>query len=455
MEEYPEYQYLIVDRKAVINAAGKNFISILPLLIKRIRLTDTFQETLNQCLQVASRSSYYEVVEYLIGEGADLNLAVEEVRFIPHRRKLTSLQAALIDFQRYKATQAGFSAMHRLTDRGHGLSKSQIEEILDDSQPSGTEADASSQQRTLDTILAKGADPNRAVEYQRHPLNIAAAYGTIETVQALISAGAQAEAVTGEYSTVLEAAASRETGVLLIIKALLEASIPASSTNASKIAALNEALSYFTWFQSQHEGRFRVSKSLIDVLRVGPGAVVRTLLSHRPQEKADDSRYGHLAQMACVAGDQDCIEFLLQRGMNVDTAGYYYGTALQAACRVGNIAIAQCLLDSGAKVNILDGAHATALRAAALGGHEELSRILIAHGADVNLSYKDRDKSVLHLALASKNHAVFKTLLFANADMNTQRQNQSHILIAACKHRDVTLVELLLSKDVNINILGT
>lgn len=456
LEEHPEHQHLVVDPKAVIDAAGKNFMGILPLLIKRIRLTDTFGETVNQCLQVASRSGHHEVVEYLIGEGADLNLAVEEVRctsevydrFGPHRQKPTSLQAALIGFQRFEPI-------------------SRNEDMLDNLQPSWTEADASSQQRTLDTILAKGADPNGVVEYQRYPLNIAAAYGTVETVQALISAGAQVEAVTGEYGTALEAAARRETGGLPIIKALLEASIPASPSNASKTAALSEALSYFSCLKyfsyleysalarDEDEGTFLVSNSLTDVLKVGPGAAVRTLLVHLPQEKADDSRCGLLVQMACVAGDQDCIELLLQRGMNVDTAGYYYGTALQAACRVGNIAVAQCLLDSGAKVNILEGAHATALRAAALGGHEELVRILIAHGADVNLCYKDRDKSVLHLALASKNQAVFKTLLFANADVNTQRQNQGHILIAACNHGDAALVELLLSNDVDVNVLGT
>jgi len=450
LEEHLDRQHLVVDPKAVIDVAGNNFMNILPLLIKQIRLTDTFGETVNQCLQVASRSGHHEVVEYLIGEGADLNLAVEEVRYTSevhdrfghHRQKLTSLQAALIGFERFGPI-------------------SRNEDILDNLQPSWTEADASSQQRTLDTILAKGADPNGAVEYQRYPLNIAAAYGTIEIVQALISAGAQDECATGEYGTALEAAARREIGGLPIIKALLEASIPASPTNASKTAALNEALSYFLYFESlalnlhDHEGKFLVSNSLTDVLKVGPGAAVRTLLAHLPQEKADDSRYGLLAQMACVAGDQDCIKLLLQHGMDVDTAGYYYGTALQAACRVGNIAITQYLLSSGANVNILQGAHATALRAATLGGHEELVRILIASGADVNLCYKDRDKSVLHLALASKNQAVFKTLLFSNADVNTQSKNQDHILIGTCKHGDATLVELLLSNDVDVNILGT
>ena len=70
--------------------------------------------------------------------------------------------------------------------------------------------------------------------------------------------------------------------------------------------------------------------------------------------------------MACKAEGHECVELLLQRGMDVNISGSYYGTAMQAASRVGNIEIVERLLKSGADVNVLRGVYGTALRAAVL-----------------------------------------------------------------------------------------
>ena len=459
LKEHPERHNLVVDPATVIDVSGNGFMDTLLPLIEQIRPTDSFEKTLSQCLQVASKSGHKEVVEYLIGESADVNTFVEEVRFNTFveevgytsvgnkpldndlvydwhgsTRNLSALQAALIGFERFDPR------------------------FLPHLRSGSTRADASSQQQSVEILLAKGADPNGADKYERYPLNIAAAYCNVEIVQELISSGAHAEAVTKEHGTALQAAACREVGGLPIIKAILEANAPVSSIDPGKAAALNRALSFFEpsdWSRHENDGEFRTSTTITDVLSTGPGAVVKILLANLPEEKADDSRYGLLGQMACMAGDQECVELLLQRGMDVNGSGNYYGTALQAASRVGNIEIVERLLNSGADVNILQGVHGTALRAAALGGHEDLVRSLIARGADVDLRYKDRGESVLHLALESRDHAIFKTLLVAGADMNTEMSNQQQVLAAACKHGDTALVELLLASGVDVNVSGT
>lgn len=438
LEKHPGNQNLVVRPTTVIDVCGNGFMDILPLLIERIRRLDSFEKTLGECLQVASVKGHDQIVEYLIGEGTNVNAIVEEVGvghnlsyYVPYNhaeertRKLSALQAALMGFERFYGD---------------------------------TEYDASSHKRTVAILLDKGADPNGAERYERYPLSIAAEYCTVEIMRELIASGANVDAVTKEHGSALQTAAGREQGGLPLIKALLEANASISSVNSGKAAALNQALSFFGpsgRTKVQDNGKFSVSPSIRHVLSIGPGAVVKYLLANLPEEKANDTRYGLLAQMACMAGDQECVEILLQRGMDVNVSGHRYGTALQAAARVGNIAIVERLLSSGADVNNLQGVHGTALRAAVIQGHEDLVRILIAFGADVNLRYNDQGQSVLHLAVGKRNGAIFKSLLNAGADVNARVAGQQHIMIVACKHGDLDLAELLLASGVDVNVSGT
>ena len=400
LEEYPDHQNLVVEPATVIHVARNGFIDILLPLIERIMPMDSFEKTLSQCLQVASSNGHEKVVEYLIREGAKVNAAVEKAR------------------EPFLSTKICYDYLF-----GHDdtitRKRSALQAAL-----TGT-ADASSEQRTVELLLGKGADPNGAGEYGRYPLNIAAGYCTVEVVQVLISSGADVETVTEEYGTALQAATRRELRGLPIIKTLLEASGSTSSLGLGKAAALNEALSFFGSphrHRNENRGRFELSTSIADVLSTGPGAVVKVLLANLPEEKSNDARYGLLAQMACIAGDQECVKLLVKRGMDVNILGSYYGTALQAASRVGNIEIADYLLKSG---------------------------------AEVNLRYGDKSHSVLHLARESRNQAIFETLLNARADVNTEIQDQQHILIVACEHGDTALVELLLANGVDVSVSGT
>ena len=435
---------LFVDSATMVEVSGNGLMDIIPPLIRRISSAESLETTLGQCLQIASRNGHEAVVEYLIGLGADVNFVVDEVQyndrggmFVDGRllddksggsRKLSALQAALIGFER-------FSLSAKLYRDGPGLVK----------------ADDTSQRRIIGLLLRKGANPNRVEGCGRHPLGIAAEQCPVEIVQQLILSGARVEAATKDHGVALQMAARRELDPLLVIKVLVEAEVPISSLHRGKVAALVETLSFFGGFS----GNFIHSATIADILRTGPGAVVKTLLADLPEEKARDSRYGLLAQMACVAGDQACLELLLQRGMDVNLSGNHYGTALQAASCVGNIEIVQCLLDAGADANLLGGAHGSALRAATVGGHQGLVHSLIARGAAVNLCCKNSDESILHLALESGSHAIFEALLVAGADTNPATSHHQHVLIAACKQGDVGFVELLLARGVDVNVQST
>ena len=450
LEKHPEHDNLAVDPSTVIDVSANGFLGVLVPLINHIQCKDSFEKILSQCLQVASKNGHNVVVEYLIGKGADVNTVIDigkdlfndrfqigETKY-GSTRKLSALQAALIGFDRFGLSGVQASSIHAGWFAGNYYNEQ-------------TTASVSSQKRTIKVLLEKGADPNEKNGYERYPLDISAAYCSVEIVQELISSGADTETVTREHGTALQTAGRREINSLPIIKTLLGAKSSLPSFDQGKAAALNEALSFFEC----SSGRFICSSSVADVLNTGPGAVVKFLLANLPEENAVDSRYCLLAQMACMVGDIECIDLLLQRGMDVNFSGYHYGTALQAASCVGNIEVFERLLKSGAEINILQGDHGTPLRAAVIQGHEVLVRMLINQGADVNLRYKAESDSVLHLALRSGNNAIFKLLLDAGAEMNIVTRYKQHVLILACGHGDATLVELLLASGVDVSVSGT
>ena len=175
-------------------------------------------------------------------------------------RKLSALEAALIGFDRF-----GLSGLRADEDYFENMSGGRA---YDNEQ---TRASVASQKRTIKVLLEKGADPNGTTGYKGYPLDVAAAYSTVEIVQELISSGADVETVTREPGTALQAAARREKHGLPIIKALLGAKLSLPSFYSCKAAALNEALSFF----GDSTGRFMCASSVAEVLNTGPGAAVR------------------------------------------------------------------------------------------------------------------------------------------------------------------------------------
>lgn len=405
LEKHPERQNLVVDPAIVIDVAGNGFMEILLPLVERIRPKDTFEMTLSQCLQVALKYRHKEVVEYLIGESVDVNAVVKDARYASVRNAFN-----IHDFF------------------GDGFHVDLFDDVW-----------------SLHRHRSKQKE-----EYNRYPLNVAAAHCPVEVVQKLISSGAHVEAATKEYGTALQAAARREINGLPIINALLEANAPVSSMGQGKAAALSEALSFFAT-KDTDKNKFSESSSITDVLSTGPGAIVKALLTNLPEERADDPRYGHLAQMACMAGDQDCVELLLQRGLDVNGCGNYYGTALQAASRVGDTEIVERLLDSGANVNILEGAHGTALQAASLVGNIDIVERLLNSGANVNI-LGGVHGTALQAASYVGNIEIVERLLTSGANVNILEGAQGTALRAAVLggHEDVVCSLIARGADVNL-----
>lgn len=466
LQKHPEGQNLTVDPATVLQVAENGFEDILPHLIPRIQSLDSLGVTLSQSLRAAAYHGHHKVVEYLLGEPVDLNAAVD---LIPANKPDFSTFQDIILRQgeklvRLTPLQATIDGLDPIRQRClvYPGSRREARRTVTASAPSHV--------NIVEMLLKSGADPNKFGPDTEHPLLMAVAFANSEVVRILISYGADLKATMNrsivfiprnrsgvqETVTVLRAAASQEIGSYAIVKALLERST-LSDDVFEMTTALGDALSFFgssseNSFHLHKSGKFKYSKNLEDVLNTGPGAVIQLLFEALPDATVQDPRYGLLAQMACVVGDEHYVELLLKRGLDVNSLGYYYGTALQAASHFGNSSIVDRLLASNADVNVFGGVYGTALRAAVIGNHGVVVGQLLGSGADVNMRPTDEGESVLRLALEHSDHSMMRRIIEAGAEINSVRFKDEPVLLTACERGDTDLTKMLLAAGANVNI---
>jgi ankyrin repeat protein len=217
--------------------------------------------------------------------------------------------------------------------------------------------------------LLKTSGPDTKDSLGHTPLMIAAAFGSVDSVQLLIAAGADVKAVSNSGVTALHWA----TGDARKVHLLLERGVDVNA---------------------------------------------RSSLGRTP-----------LIVAASSSGTAEVVALLLGKGADVNTADVIGVTPLIAASSVDDVAVAKLLLGKGASVNAKAniGQAATPLMGAAYNGNVELTRLLLDQNADVEATSADRAGTVkngpvqfghvtaLHMGTASGNVDVVKLLLDAGA----------------------------------------
>ena len=212
LEHHPDPKTCIVEHEAVIIAAGNGHMDVLPIFVERMKPTDMSQRTINQSLQAAGSAGHKCVVKYLTAIGADVDSIEEEIcpasdsykRFpliinSNNRggpRGVTALQAALIGFERFEHN--GFFGLHQYLG-------------------SWRKGNRSSQEETIEVLIARGANAGLAADNELHTLHLAASFCSPVVVETLLLSGANTTDSLQPYDDALRAAASRERDSATII----------------------------------------------------------------------------------------------------------------------------------------------------------------------------------------------------------------------------------------------
>lgn len=96
-------------------------------------------------------------------------------------------------------------------------------------------------------------------------------------------------------------------------------------------------------------------------------------------------------------------------------------TALHAAARVGSVETTRLLVEAGADINAVDRHGLTPLHKAVQGGQKSVIDSLLDNGVNINGRYGERERTVLHYAVAEGKIAIARYFIDRGADITHRR----------------------------------
>jgi ankyrin repeat protein len=243
------------------------------------------------------------------------------------------------------------------------------------------------------------------------PLMYAAAVGSLEAMQHLLSAGADVNARNALGSPALTWA----TGDAAKVRLLLE-----RGTNVNVVSATGQT-------------------PLLVAAMTNPSAeVVKLLIAHGADVKTADKLNATALHKAAIGGDVETLRILLDAGVDVNARDAADFTALMGATSNGSVAAVKLLLAHGARVND------------ASGGGEVITH---KHGVQQNGVTALGSFTALLYAAVSAPVDVVRALLDAGADVNVRdvRGLTPLITAVATDHFQIETIRLLIARGARVN----
>jgi ankyrin repeat protein len=259
-------------------------------------------------------------------------------------------------------------------------------------------------------LIKAGADANAANELGVTPLMLAAVNGSAPLVGLLLEAGADPSVARPSGETALMMAA--RAGRLDAVRLLLDRSVDVNAKTARGLTALMFAAA---------EGHAAVAQLLAERgADVQARAAVRTP-PNRNYAGRQDSEVARAPRPVLKENEALNPEYrrdVLRARESPRAEGGF--TPLLYATLGGSEATVRALLARGADVNATGPDGMSPLVLALVKKHEALANVLLESGADPNAA--GTGYTALHVASATAQHAVLKTLLARGADPNAPLQ---------------------------------
>nr|XP_013798084.1 PREDICTED: ankyrin repeat and SOCS box protein 10-like [Apteryx mantelli mantelli]XP_013798085.1 PREDICTED: ankyrin repeat and SOCS box protein 10-like [Apteryx mantelli mantelli]XP_013798086.1 PREDICTED: ankyrin repeat and SOCS box protein 10-like [Apteryx mantelli mantelli] len=165
---------------------------------------------------------------------------------------------------------------------------------------------------------------------------------------------------------------------------------------------------------------------------------------------------------ACAAASTDCASLLLSFGADPEAVSEDGYKPLHLCKSPGSIECVRQLLQHGASVNSrTEEEDDTALHVAARHGLTDHVQLLLRHGAELEAK-NEEGQTPLNAACAQPHqprdveryYRVCQLLVESGASINAADRDRQHPLHLACKNANAQVVELLLARGANVNIMN-
>ncbi|KGL86853.1 Ankyrin repeat and SOCS box protein 10, partial [Charadrius vociferus] len=177
----------------------------------------------------------------------------------------------------------------------------------------------------------------------------------------------------------------------------------------------------------------------------GPGGRVKTALHE-----------------ACAAASTDCVRLLLSFGADPEAVSEDGYKPLHLCKSPDSLECVQQLLQHGASVNSrTEEEDDTALHVAARHGLTDHVQLLLRYGAELEAENKE-GQTPLNAGCAQphqpqdmdRHYRVCQLLVESGASINAADRDRQHPLHLACKNANAQIVELLLARGANVNVMN-
>ncbi|XP_065826100.1 uncharacterized protein [Oscarella lobularis] len=186
----------------------------------------------------------------------------------------------------------------------------------------------------------------------------------------------------------------------------------------------------------------------------GRTAVTQYLIDHCGVNVDDQDNNGWTSlMMACEKGHLDTVQLLISKQCDTNIRTKNGWTALHAASSNGKTAVTEYLIDHcGVNVNEQNNNGWTSLMKACKKGHLGTVQLLVSKQCDINIRTKN-GWTALHVASYNGQTAVTEYLI-DHFGVNVDEQNDDDwtLLMMACQEGHLDTVQLLVSKQCDINI---
>ncbi|EHK42084.1 hypothetical protein TRIATDRAFT_229523 [Trichoderma atroviride IMI 206040] len=216
-------------------------------------------------------------------------------------------------------------------------------------------------------------------------------------------------------------------------------------------------------FERYKVRRYTVNASLFYILaEKGFSALIQTQLRYDTDRCILGERYRYPIFAALINKHGDAVQALLRQAASPakerDDSAYKHEQSFTWAVHNGHKLVVEWLIERGADVNLKNHSDRPALLIAAGKGHTSIAKLLIERGADVNLKdTRTPHETALIIAIAKHNNTTAEMLIEKGADINTSDvHGQTPLLYATRdgiqKDIDDHIIRLLIEKGADVNV---